>query len=311
MQPRIKGIKLAVLGGDARGVYTALELAACGASVQAFGLPLPGTVNSIRLCSKPAEAVVGVNAIVIPLPGLDENGFLHTATGECPLLTEEDLRAAPPFSPLFVGFARRPLKHIAANTGLTLVELVNLDDFAILNSIPSAEGAIQLAMERLPITIHGSQTFVLGFGRTGATLARMLAAIGAHTTVVARNPAARARCLEMGFRTLSFENLPQCIGEADVIFNTVPALVLPQNLLRLVKPDALIIDLASAPGGVDFEAAHHLGIEAFLAPSLPGKVAPKTAGQIFARIVVRLLEENLALGSAQSQGVPTDAAKRR
>jgi len=279
--------------------------------VQAFGLPLPGTVNSVRLCSKPAEAVVGVNAIVIPLPGLDENGFLHTATGECPLLTEEDLRAAPPFSPLFVGFARRPLKHIAANTGLTLVELVNLDDFAILNSIPSAEGAIQLAMERLPITIHGSQTFVLGFGRTGATLARMLAAIGAHTTVVARNPAARARCLEMGFRTLSFEDLPQYIGEADVIFNTVPALVLPQTLLRLVKPDALIIDLASAPGGVDFEAAHHLGIEAFLAPSLPGKVAPKTAGQIFARIVVRLLEQNLALGSAQSQGVPTDAAKRR
>lgn len=309
MEPAINGLRLAVLGGDARGVYASLEFAACGACVQAYGLPLPGTVSGIRLCSKPGEAVAGADAIVIPMPGVDENGNLYTATGEQPLLTGEDLRAAPPSSPLFVGLARRHLKHLAAEVGLNLIELNELDDFAILNSIPSAEGAIQLAMERLPITIHGSQAFVLGFGRTGATLARMLAAIGAHTTVVARDPAARARCLEMGFRALSFDGLPRHIGEADVIFNTVPAMVLPVNLLRLVKPDALIIDLASAPGGVDFAAARHLGIDAFLAPSLPGKVAPKTAGLIFARTVVRLLGEILTLGPAKSQGETCDAAE--
>lgn len=311
MQLTIRGVRLAVLGGDSRGIYTALELAASGGFVQAFALPLPGTVKSIRTYNRPADAINGAAAIVIPLPGVDEDGFLRTPTGERPRLTEEDLSAASPSCPLFVGFARRYLKQVAANTGLRLVELVNLDDFAILNSIPSAEGAIQLAMERLPITIHGSRAFVLGFGRTGATLARMLASIGARTTVVARDPAARARCVEMGLRALAFEDLPQYIGEADVIFNTVPAMVLPVHLLRLVKPDGLIIDLASAPGGVDFDAARQLGIDAFLAPSLPGKVAPKTAGQIFARTVVRLLEEYLAHGASTGQGVPVDAAEGR
>ncbi|MGB9803578.1 NAD(P)-dependent oxidoreductase, partial [Desulfofundulus sp.] len=172
---------------------------------------------------------------------------------------------------------------------------MDIDEVAILNSIPSAEGAIQVAMEKLPITIHGSNSIVLGFGRTGTTLARMLRALGSRTVVVARNPAQRARAFEMGLETADLPELPVIAAGADVIFNTIPALVLDERVLLQVRPGTLILDLASSPGGTDFEVARQLGITALLLPGLPGRVAPRTAGEILARVVPRLLAEQLAL----------------
>ena len=84
------------------------------------------------------------------------------------------------------------------------------------------------------------------------------------------------------------------LGEADVIFNTIPVPVLTGAVLDKVPPGALIIDLASAPGGVDFQRAANIGVKAILAPGLPGKVAPKTAGRILAKVITGLLYEEMA-----------------
>jgi len=104
----------------------------------------------------------------------------------------------------------------------------------------------------------------------------------------------RARAYVEGWESYPFERLPEEIGRADLIFNTVPALVLTSELLSFTHPQVLIIDLASHPGGTDFQAAQRLNRRAILAPGLPGKVAPKTAGEILARIypplIARLLE---------------------
>lgn len=174
-----------------------------------------------------------------------------------------------------------------------MIETAKLDELAILNSIPSAEGAIQMAMEATKITIHGSQSFVLGLGRCGWTLARMLVGIGAHVTGVARKPSDLARAEEMGLQALHFANLEDEIGRAEIVFNTVPHQVLDRMMLEKVSHDAVIIDLASIPGGTDFEYAQMLGIKAQLAPGLPGIVAPKTAGRILAHIYPQLILRHL------------------
>jgi dipicolinate synthase subunit A len=88
--------------------------------------------------------------------------------------------------------------------------------------------------------------------------------------------------------------MPNYLANADVIFNTIPVPVLTGEVLDRVSPNALIIDLASAPGGVDFKKAESMGIKAVLAPGLPGKVAPKTAGRILAKVIIRLLYEEMA-----------------
>lgn len=294
MQFNLSGVKLAILGGDARQVILAQHLAEQGALVKVVGLPVEG--ENIINCLQLSEAMDSVNAVILPVPGVSEELKIYSAYLEQPMfLTEELLAQLPQGSPVIVGIARASLKRLVEKLGLRLIEVMKIDEVAILNSIPSAEGAIQLAMEKMSITIHGSKAWVLGFGRTGITLARLLSAMGAKTTVVARNPSQLARAYEMGLEIATYSQIKNFSGEVDVIFNTVPALVLNQTVLERLPTDVLIIDLASAPGGTDFEAAKRLGIEALLAPGLPGKVAPKTAGQILARVIPRLLAEELTL----------------
>lgn len=150
-----------------------------------------------------------------------------------------------------------------------------------------------MAMEATKITIHGSQSFVLGLGRCGWTLSRMLQGIGAHVTGVARKPSDLARAVEMGLHTVHFMDLEDEIGRAEVIFNTVPHQILDRMMLEKVARDAVIVDLASIPGGTDFEYAQMLGIKAQLAPGLPGIIAPKTAGRILAEIYPAVIQEHL------------------
>jgi dipicolinate synthase subunit A len=167
------------------------------------------------------------------------------------------------------------------------------DELAILNSIPSAEGAILMAMQATPFTIHNSNCLVLGPGRTGLTLVRMLQGLGAHVWGAARKAPGRARLFEMGAMPVDFADLPHCLPQIDIVFNTVPAQVLDRSLVYVLRRTAVIIDLASAPGGVDFVAAAERGIHAELAPGLPGKVAPLTAGRILARVIPRIIEDEL------------------
>lgn len=308
MQPLV-GLRIGVLGGDGRGVYIVQEFAAMGARVKAYGIPVLENAPEVLACGDPAEVLVDSDALVVPLPGLDRDGRLHTVTGEAPVITREMLANVGAQVPVFAVLAKEYLTRMAAELGLRMIELAEFREFAILNSIPSAEGAVQLAMEKTPFTIHGSQVVVLGFGNLGVTLARTVNALGAKTTVMARNPAALARACEMGLATVVPERLADQLALADLVFNTVPAPILDKKLLKAVNPEACIIDLASAPGGTDFTAARALGLNACLAPNLPGKVAPASAGRIIARTIQRLLHGTILEGTSVHRGVPADAAQ--
>lgn len=295
MQQNLEGIRIAVLGGDARELVLLEELVASGARVNVIGLPVNKGTTGVVPCRDPGECLLDVKAVILPVPGINEKGLLHCTLAEQPLaLTEELMAKIPANVPVFVGIARPLLVQMASRRNLRLIELMKLDEVAILNSIPSAEGAVQMAMEMLPITIHGSSAFVFGFGRTGMTLARLLGAMGARIRVVARKQEHLARITEMNLVPVAFKQVAETLGEADVIFNTIPAQVLTGEVLEKMSPEAVIIDLASAPGGTDFRMAETLGIKAVLAPGLPGKVAPKTAGRILARVITRFLVEEMA-----------------
>lgn len=285
---QLAGSKVAVVGGDAREREVISALAMCGASV--FTAARPPGESGAGWCATVAEATAGASCLVLPLPGVDARGRVYAPLVAEPfVVSASDLAQLLPGAPILVGTARPCLSEPAARLGHPLVELAEDDELAIYNSIPTAEGALQLAMERRPITVHDSQAVVIGFGRCGTALARALAALGAHVTVVARKPADRARAFSLGLAATDYAGATPAVAAADFIFNTVPALVLTGELLASTRPECLIIDLASAPGGTDFAAAERLGREAILAPGLPGKVAPVTAGRALARVVVARL----------------------
>lgn len=287
-----------MIGGDRREVVLCAALARCGAAVTAAGYPELPELAGVRRVATVAEAVRGAQVLLAPMSNTDEEGRIRDVLepGVTLRLDAEGLAGVAPGTPLLIGFARRRVRDLAARFGLRLVELGNLDHIAILNSIPTAEGALMLAFQEMPVTLHGSVCCVLGFGRCGITLARDLHALGARTVVVARNPAQLARAEEMGLAVRRFEQLAEAAREADCVFNTVPAMILDRRVMERMRPEALIIDLASPPGGTDFASAAELGIKAILAPGLPGKVAPRTAGEILARTVPDLIAELLAGG---------------
>lgn len=291
----LAGLSVAVLGGDQREAELVKALLAEGARVKLAGYPERPDWQTAERCESVEAALTEVHAVIAPMTGVDESGFIRAVPdGKSRLrLSEAELRLLPPGTPVLVGTARTALREGCARAGLRLVELAEIDEIAILNSIPTAEGAIYLAMGELPITLHGSRAVVVGFGRTAQTLARLLHVMGAHTTVVARDRAQRARAYEMGMVPCRFEELREAVSNCHVVFNTVPALVITKEVLRAMSPGTIVIDIASAPGGTDFAAAERLGIAAILALGLPGKVAPKTAGQILARTVPELLREML------------------
>lgn len=290
----LHGIRLAVIGGDDRELYLIPELQKEGAYIVGVGLEKADVLTGIERLPL-AEAISKVDALIFPMFGTDERGVVKAKYANGPImLNKEILQAIPTGMPLFIGWARPALKAAADMMGIRIIETANLNEVAILNSIPSAEGAIQMAMQNTTITLHASECFVLGLGRTGWTLAQMLKGMGASVTGVVRKNADVARAFANGFKPLHFADLETEIGRAEIVFNTVPSLILDRILLEKMSRDAVIIDLASIPGGTDFEYAQMLGIKALLAPGLPGIVAPKTAGRMLAQVYPQLILRQLS-----------------
>ena len=307
--PELDGVRVTLLGGDRREVELARILYRLGASLTLFGLPLPSELSRARAVADGPSAVAGAHVVIAPMRGIDREGRIPTIlVPDLPPVALDDrlVGELAPNTLFLVGQLRQPLRKLLESRGLKVVELAHLDEVAILNSVPTAEGAIQLAMEELPITIHGAAAVVLGAGRCGLTLAQKLVALSAAVTVVEPRPERQARAASLGCRCVPPDQMEAACASAEVIFNTVPAPVLDRARLESLRPETLIIDIASEPGGTDFEAARRLGLKAVLAVGLPGKVAPKSAGRILGQVIPRLIREHLEMQAGQpaEEGAP-------
>ena len=179
----------------------------------------------------------------------------------------------------------------AREKGCRVYDYFEREELAVKNAVPTVEGAIQIAMEELPTTLFGSRVLVIGYGRVGRLLAHRLKGLGARVTVSARSFRDLAWIEAYGYCAEHTDQLAGWLCSYDLIINTVPAQVLGEAALEDVSSDCLIIDLASRPGGVDFESAAALGLKVIWALSLPGKVAPLSSGQIIRDTVYHILQE--------------------
>ena len=159
------------------------------------------------------------------------------------------------------------------------------------NAVPTAEGAVQLALEELSSTLHGAHVLILGFGRVGRLTAHRMAALGARVTVAAREYGELAWAAAYGCGAVGLEDLNWELGAFSLIVNTIPAPVLDEKRLAWVNPDAYLLDLASAPGGIDRAAARSRGLRVTQAPGLPGRTAPVTAAAAIRDAVYHILRE--------------------
>jgi len=180
---------------------------------------------------------------------------------------------------IVIGGALGAFKREFEELNIEYVDLMDLDSLAYLNAIPTAEGAILKAMEYTETTIHGLNVLVLGFGRCGKILADKLKGLNANVFCEARKEKDLASIKALGYNVVELDKLQYILKDMDVIFSTIPARILGKEELKLLKRDVVIIDLASAPGSLDYEACVELGVNAHLELGLPAKVAPKSAAE--------------------------------
>ncbi|WP_350345010.1 dipicolinate synthase subunit DpsA [Proteinivorax tanatarense] len=281
-----------LIGGDDRELYLSESLKSKGYTLRLWGFENKGfdkfNLETINKAIKPSDQ------ILFPMSGTNEHGVVKGKYSKVPIVIDESFfLQLPNNTTICIGWARQWFLDLAQKYRCAVKQVANDDELAILNSIPSAEGAIQMAIENSEITIHGSKVLVIGFGRCGITLARKLYGLGAKITIVTRNPVNLARAFEMGFESIHPNQANSYYNNAEIIFNTAPTMVLTKNELDLLKKVEVIIDIASSPGGVDFAYSKKIGVKALLAPGLPGVIAPKTAGKMLGKVLPKFLKEEI------------------
>ena len=285
-------MNFAIIGGDMRQLYVCAALEKRGCAVTLFGFEQCENAKSrYRFADAPEEAVAGADCVLLPFPAENERKNINAPYCCTEIYVPDVFSAVRAGTPILGGKLSDGIRECAARHKVRLFDYAEREELIIKNAIPSAEGAIQIAMEELPITLHGSNCLVTGYGRIGKVLSSMLTALGAKVTVSARRAADLEWIRFHGCGAVETGALSGRLGNYDVVFNTVPSLVFTQELIEELPDACLIIDLASMPGGVDFSAARRAPRKAIHALSLPGKVAPATAGEAIAETVLNLLKE--------------------
>ncbi len=277
------------IGGDKRQLYAAKATQSEGYKVYICGFDKLNEDWGIEKCSIKNATELG-DCFVLPMP-LTKDGVSLNAPFSNESMLIKEMAASFAARRVFCSMKNKLTAMEPQWAGADIYDYSVREEFAIANAVPSAEGAIEVAMREYPGTVHGSRCLVAGFGRIGKVLAKMLNGLGAEVVVAARKRADLALIFALGYKSMEMSELIAC-PKPDLVFNTAPALIFGAKILAKVCRDAVVIDLASAPGGVDFDAAKRLGVRTIHALSLPGKVAPKSSGEIIKTTIFNMLEED-------------------
>ncbi len=293
--------QVCVLGGDQRQIYMARQLAKDGYATRVWGLgACSDAVFPAATVSDWKDALRGTQAVILPLPASADGVRIH-----CPLQSSDVfLRITALFNEmndriLLGGKLSAAMCDIAEQKKIRYIDYFSSEVLQLKNALPTAEGAIAIAMRELPVTIFGTSVLILGYGRIGSLLAQKLQALGAYVTVSARKKEQLVQAELQGYKTVSLvccndQTQPREIPlDCRVIFNTVPHRIFDKKLLSQLPKNCILIDLASPPGGIDHIAATDLGLRSIWATALPGKCTPETAGITLAKALEDMINELL------------------
>jgi len=166
-------------------------------------------------------------------------------------------------------------------------EYTRVESYQIANAGLTAQGAAALLEKALEP--GEAAVLVLGFGRVGKLCALAFARAGSDVSVAARSQEDRSWAGAMGFKALDITRLSGCLGSFDAVVNTVPAPVLGEELLSELPRGTYLLELASAPGGMDASAAKEMGLRYCRAPGLPGTYAPEQAARLLRNALYEIM----------------------
>lgn len=264
-------INALMIGGDRRSVFLHEILRRKdNIDLHTFGLAMADkTAEDIE------KAIGEADVVLLPMPST-KGGMIPLLSTQSVYPLDKALQNLREGATVVGGF----LEGTPQKPGVTVINLLASERFAQANAWPTAEGAICIALKRSERTLKGSRCAVLGYGRIGKDLVKLLTAFGAEVVATARRPEQLEDIRALGVLAVHTNDLAEACGDCNFIFNTIPCVLLDEDKLRKLRRDVIIIDLASAPFGVDFNAATRLKLDAQPYQSLPGLMFPKTAADI-------------------------------
>lgn len=287
-------MNFAVIGGDLRIIKLVKMLADDGNTVYTYGLEKAEELKNhtnIIFCEKLSKTISeNVEIVIGPIP-LSSNGVsINAPFGEKEISIRELMHYLNA-KILIAGSITPDVYDMANDEYIEIIDIMKREELAVLNTISTAEGTIEIAIANTNKIIHGSNILILGFGRIGKVLARKMAGLSAKVTCAARKDEDLAWIKAYGHRATNINFLGENLSQYDIIINTVPNLILTQERMQYIKNDCLLIDLASNPGGIDKKSAKDRNLKLIWALALPGKVAPVTTAEFIKDTVYNILKE--------------------
>ena len=284
----------AVIGGDLRIIKLVDMLAKDGNKVYTYGLEKAEELkqnSNVIMCEKLNKAIREDTEVVIgPIP-FSSNGIEINTPFSDKNISVRELMHCLNAKILIAGSINPDIYDMANDEYIEIIDIMKREELAVLNTISTAEGTIEIAIANTNKIIHGSNVLILGFGRIGKVLARKLAGLAARVTCAARKDEDLAWIKAYGHMATNINSIGENLSKYDIIINTVPHLILTQDRLDYVKEDCLLIDLASNPGGIDKKAVKNKNLKLIWALALPGKVAPITTAEFIKDTIYNILKE--------------------
>lgn len=282
-----------VLGGDLRNVKLAGMLADDGNKVYSFGQERSDEVlddGRIEKCSSLKQALEKSQVIIAPVPFSGNSENINTPFSDEKIMIDELLKNNK--GKIFIsGSIKDDIKKRLDENYMQVVDIMKRDELAILNTIATAEGTIEVAIKNTDKILQGSRVLVLGFGRVGKIVANKFSKLSAIVTCAARKVSDLAWIKAYGYNSLNINDMLYDLNEFDIIINTVPQTIIKERELKHMDSEVLLIDLASAPGGIDGKIAANMGLKFIWALALPGRIAPSSSAKFIKDTVYNILEE--------------------
>ena len=289
----ISNEKFGIIGGDLRQIYLAKKLQKDKNEVFVCGFENFVDFDKLKLKSlKMSDLISSSKYIILPVPASRNKKLINAPFSNADIVLSEKLFSNLKNKVVFAGIVSSLIEDVKPS-GLYIRDYYQREDFLIPNALLTAEGAVSIALKEYGKSIFSSRRLVVGFGRIGKILAKLLKNMGAKVTVSARSVKDISLAKISGFETTNVSKINEK-ADFDLIFNTVPALVLDAAVLSFLSSARMIIDLASAPGGTDKFAAEELGIKLIPALGIPGKCFPEAAGEIIADVIYKMIEEEFS-----------------
>lgn len=274
-------MKYEIIGGDERFICLARRLEKEGNEVACFGFDKED--KDIRKCGE----LITADCYILPLP-VERNGVLNAPFSETERSIHEILFDIPDGSLVLGGKISEKMKNSSECRGLEIYDYMKNPDFTVGNAALTAEAALWLLMNECDTALYGKRALVIGYGRIGRILAQRLKAMKTDVGVMSRNPEVRALAGALGYNPLSpREN----IAGYDIVINTAPGQVLPEGAFSALEKDAVLLELASAPGGLSRAEAAEFGLGFIAAPGLPAKYSPESAAGLIYNSINEILKE--------------------